>query len=279
MVSFNPGVPIQQTVQGLLTRAQPPPGEPPRVPFEFTSTLRQILDRAREAGGNGAPASSQEVSEALARDGLIISPSEVRLIVNRFGVTGQTLSNPLQMAINPSSISLDQPKRIARKDVRNGTVFFHFADSNGQDNDILKMQFQGSSGNLDLRATQFPTPATQDPQTLLKLQRFHELYLMTREPRTLGGNIVNDFQITFRTKVFPVDIVFTGFFENVLSFNEKADKPHSVDWEFTFVVQGTDPSLDDVILDVLQLNSEQIEEGQLVPDPNSTLFPGATSDE
>jgi len=273
MVNFNPGVPIQQTVQGLLTRSQPPPGEPPRIPFEFSSTLRQILSRTR-----ATLLSYEEVAEIFARQNINISASELQLISERYNL-GATLSDPLQLAINPSSIELEQPKRISRKDVRNGTVFFHFADDNGQDNDILKMVFRGSSGNLDLRATQFPTPATQDPQTLLKLQRFHELYLLTREPRTLGGNIVNDFQITFRTKVFPVDIIFSGFFENVLQFSESADKPHSVDWNFTFVVQSSDPDLDQVVQNVLTIESQNVQDGSLIPNPESTLFEGQTSAE
>lgn len=63
----------------------------------------------------------------------------------RLGVRG------VSMLVNPSNISFKQNKRITRKDTQGGAVIFHWSNKMGRDNDILEMDFSGSTGNINIR--------------------------------------------------------------------------------------------------------------------------------
>lgn len=262
MVTFNPAIPVSQTFQALLGQTQSLPyGDAQRVPFEFSSTLRELLGVLIDAE------SQTQFDAALA--GFNLTEQEALAVLNRFA-PGNTVP-VISTLVNPKSIRWAQPKRISRKDVRNGTVFFHFTDDNGQDNDILTLELSGTTGNIDLRGDNFPIPATQDIAARRKLEIFQNLYTLTREPRIIPPNTVNEFNISYQTKAFPAPITFFGFFNKVLEFEETADKPNSVDWSMSFTVQRTEPDLNDIVQTTLNLIDEQT-----VPQPNpdSTLFEG-----
>lgn len=149
----------------------------------------------------------------------------------------------ISMAINPKSVTFDQDKRWTKKDTRNGSVYFHFTNSKGQNNDILTISFSGNTGNLDLRGD-LAQPETERTGALLKLKVWHNLYLLTREPILLSDNTVNVFSIEYTSQLLPVPITFRGFFNKVLDFSESADKPNSRDYSFDFTVTSTEPDLD-----------------------------------
>lgn len=250
MVDFNPRIPAVQTAQTLLgLGAASPFTDGTRIPFEFTSTLRRL--NAAERNVDTQTDMSDDVAATLQQ------------------FTSPYLQEVIECRVNPRSVAFEQPKRYSRKDVRNGSVFFHFNNDRGQDNDILTLRLQGTSGNLDVQSVLNPLPASQSTAALSKLQVFHNLYLMTREPRLIGLNLVNEFRITMRTKVFSSGITFIGFFTKVMSFTEVAEKPNSVDWELEFIVQRTEPDLDSVLNDTLQILEEQTEPS---PSVSSGLF-------
>jgi len=266
MVTFNPQIPVAQTFQSLLGQATSLPyGDSQRVPFQFSSTLRELL-------GQLVNAESQNETQQIL-EGFNITQSEAIDVINRFA-PGNTLS-VVNTLVNPKSIRWTQPKRIQRKDVRNGTVFFHFTDDNGQDNDVLTLELTGSTGNIDLRADNFPLPATQDVAARRKLEVFQNLYTLTREPRIIPPNTVNEFTIRYQTKTFPAPITFIGFFNNVLEFEESADKPNSVDWSMSFTVQRTEPDLNDIVATTFNLIDQQTDPQ---PTPDATLFSGTSSE-
>lgn len=90
----------------------------------------------------------------------------------------------------------------------------------------------------------------------LKLRTWHELYNLTREPvlltpdntgiKDLPNGIKNEFYISYRTALFPTQVVFIGFFDKVLDFTESAQDPFNRDFSFSFTVTNSSPSLDDI---------------------------------
>jgi len=151
------------------------------------------------------------------------------------------------LAVNPKSVQFQQPKRFTKKDTRNGSVFFHFTNSQGQNNDILTMNFQGNTGNLDMRAYTNPDEVAVDSGARYKFLVWHNLYLLTREPMLLPDNSENEFRISYQSPLFSQTVDFVGFFNTVLEFTESAEKPHSRDYSFGFTVKRTEPPLDDLL--------------------------------
>lgn len=149
----------------------------------------------------------------------------------------------VSMEVNPHSIDFDQPKRFARQDTVRGSVFHHFTNDKGQNNDILTLTFQGSTGNISLRGS---TP-DEIQRSKRRLIVWENLYHLTREPMLLSNGTQNEFYVTYMSALFPVDITFTGFFSRVLKFSEKAEKPNSRDYSMEFTVTSVDPDLDDIL--------------------------------
>lgn len=246
--------------------------EGPRIPFTFGSTLRDL--KARLSGERlAANGSSLDVLQSF-DEGLQaafgLTRSEAEDIIDRFA-PGNTFTE-VNTTINPTSITWRQPKRITRKDVRKGTVFFHFTDENGQDNDVLELELRGHTGNLDLRGDLFPLPATQNVAALRKLAVFQNLYVLTREPRIIPPRTVNMQRIRYTTKLFPAGVDLYGHYSEVLSFEESADKPNSATWSMKFMVQYTEPGLDEVLQATQRIGAD-------LQEPNATadsrLFSGS----
>lgn len=189
-----------------------------------------LLDTLRES--QGGIASSANIS---AHQGLR------RLDPQLQDITGQIdLALPvIEMEINPNSIEFDQPKRFARQDTQEGSVFHHFTNSKGQNNDILTMRFKGNTGNISRRSND---PAQIDRATQ-RLAVWHNLWQLTREPPLLSDGSVNTIEIFYASALFPVRITFSGFFSKVLTFSEDATKPNSRNYTMEFIVQKTFPDL------------------------------------
>ena len=167
-------------------------------------------------------------------------------------------TSPVEMLVNPNSIEWKQGKRYSEKKVRGGSVFYHFANKQGQANDILRLTFRGSTGNIDLRLDRTENGNSEGHGGLEKLMAFYSLYTMSREPETLPGGLKNRFTLSYVSPMFPAGSVegrngysggrainFTGFFDSVINFTETAGKPNSRDYDFTFVVEAVDPSMED----------------------------------
>lgn len=236
-----------------------------RVPFTFTSTARLLKAGKLDAIGNkfssliadenrlGQLAAIEAETRGIeATQQLGVSPIENQ--DNKTDRVG-TSSSIIQMAINPQSIAWRQNKRISKRDTMEGSVYFHFTNSQNQNNDILTLSFQGKTGNIN---TQNPTDATVTGANQ-KLRIWHELYNLTREPILLDKNntgknipfgIKNEFFITYRTALIPVQITLVGFFSKVLEFTETANDPFNRDYSFDFTVVHTSPSLDDLVTQV-----------------------------
>jgi hypothetical protein len=209
-------------------------------------------------GGNG-PTGSQLT--AAPRAALVFvsrlrnDPNVRSNCVRHYGTApGTWLMSSIAMALNPNSVKWVQNKRINKKDTREGSVYFHFTNSKGQNNDILTLSFNGNTGNLDLRGATLTQPiaspeATAGPDTgaLYKLQVWQNLYLMSREPVMLDDRKSNVFTLTYSSALFPLPINFTGFFAKVLEFEETAMKPNSRNYSFDFTVTSSSPSLDEVL--------------------------------
>lgn len=175
--------------------------------------------------------------------------------------------SPIALRVNPHNVSFKQTKRVTKRNTQGGTVYTHWSDEYGQNNDVLELQFRGRTGNINLRKDpqakkSWAGQALQDFANWLtgaspedadkyrnqggaKLFTWARLYTLTRMPmvdKSTGKK--NVFYIVYRSPLFPRPIQFRGFFNNVLDFSETAENPFLVEWGFTFVVQQTIPDLD-----------------------------------
>jgi len=201
-----------------------------RVPISFTSTLRSYL-----RGDEGV----EKITDVVAKQNKLSA-----------AVASGTYLTNIEMLVNPSSIQWTQPKRVVPVNTQGGTVFFHFGDKDGRDNDILTLTFRGSTGNIDPRAS--------DTLSNQKWLIWHNLYQLSREPVVLADGMENIVTIDYSSSLFPGDdentiLSFYGYFENVMSFTETAEKPNSRDYSFSFKVIKTQPDLNVVtgLLDAL----------------------------
>jgi hypothetical protein len=151
----------------------------------------------------------------------------------------------LKMAVNPQTVNFQQGKRIVKKDTQAGSTFLHFTNEFGQNNDIMKITFAGVTGNIDSRTrTIISGNLVGGPK---KLQKWSELYQLTREPvYDMEFNREVIFRIHYHSPLFITGWTFLGFFDQVLTFSESAEKPFLKDWNFSFTVLDTFPSLDDI---------------------------------
>tara|TARA_R110002110_G_scaffold16569_38_gene71747 strand:- start:3521 stop:4270 length:750 start_codon:yes stop_codon:yes gene_type:complete len=214
-----------------------------RVPMSFTSLKRRRLAR-------GLPVVGVTTADA----GLYAANKSGLLMTN------------VDMLVNPSSVEWTQNKRMTKVDVRDGSRFFHFLNSAGQNNDFLTLKFSGSTGNIDIRGAErvrrggigvglnnnyaASTGANQ------KWLVWHNLYQLSREEVRLGVGAENWFRIDYSSNLFTSSTAglfsgpvqqFYGFFDSVLEFTESADKPNSRDYSFSFTVTSAEPDLDEAI--------------------------------
>lgn len=264
MVSIG-DIPVGQALTGLINNAPnlaSGDGEP--AFWEFSSTLREAA--ALTSGELSGPDTTL-ITRFLA---------EENNVANTDFNLGSSMK-VIRMAVNPNSVTFDQPKRWTKRDVRDGSVFFHFTNSRGQNNDILTLRFRGNTGNIDLRGS-LVEPRSEDTGALLKLKVWHNLYQLTREPMLLAGNVVNVFRITYSSQLLPIPIEFRGFFNTVLNFEENAEKPNSRDYSFDFTVTGVDPDLDDMVANVLSVLPDSPTSASSTATDVSSLFgDGVTS--
>jgi hypothetical protein len=208
--------------------------DPNRVPMIFTS-----LQRLRSTGLDTSFRITT-VGSSLTND------------IVEFSKLNSGVQVAIEMAVNPNSISFKQPKRIVKRDTQEGSVFFHFSNSKGENNDILTMDFRGNTGNIDLRGditTQTSVFATQSGSNTLaakKLAIWQNLWALTREPMLLSDGTQNEFLIIYSSVGIPIQISLIGHYNNVLEFSEVADKPFTRDYSMSFTVQEVVPPLEEL---------------------------------
>lgn len=57
----------------------------------------------------------------------------------------------ISLKMNPQSIAWRQNKRIEERKTRGGSVFYHWTDEEGRNNDILVLDFAGMTGNINIQ--------------------------------------------------------------------------------------------------------------------------------
>ena len=170
------------------------------------------------------------------------------------------LTRSVTMGLNAKTVEFQQPKRFSKVDTRDGSVFFHFTDDLGRNEDVLTVAFKGNTGDISL--------VGDDPAViranLARLVAWHQLWYLTREPQVLPDGKENVSTISYVSKTMPVVVELRGFFNRALTFPEEGQKPSSLDYSFEFTVQETFPPLDDLVdilsetLDAQALNQQPI---------------------
>ena len=188
---------------------------------------------------------------------------------------------PVRMKLNPESVSFTQAKRITRRDTQGGAVFFHWTNSKGRNNDVINVNFSGSTGNISLRTGAqnltvlgksirqinegLRTVTKQeglDVSTLggaSKIVNFWNLYSLTTEP-VLDPilNYNNRFYFMYTSPILGnAMITFIGHFDRVLEFTDEASNPFSKNYSFGFVATETIPSMDEIFSYVSQTIGDQ----------------------
>lgn len=106
------------------------------------------------------PVSQSDESKTVVSDFSMVldrafNPNEDRSLRVPFYMTStyrQSLGVPgVSMLVNPSSVSFRQPKRITKQQTQAGTIFYHWSDQDGRNNDILELEFSGQTGNINIR--------------------------------------------------------------------------------------------------------------------------------
>lgn len=243
MSIYDAGTLFQQTLLAPIGR-----NAQQRVPFSFTSTQRLL--KAGVVNINNRDQSKAQAQATLTQELLAIEANNLTTAVQPPGVN--LYANQLQvpsalpivsMMVNPHTVQWSQPKRFTKRDTMNGSTYFHFSDVNGQNNDILTLKFSGNTGNINTKDISSSQAVGGDA----KLKIWHELYALTREPMLLDGGVKNEFFISYRTPLMPIQITFIGFFTSVLEFTESAATPFSREYSFSFIVTNTSPSLDKLV--------------------------------
>jgi len=239
-----------------------------RAAMIFTSDKRLYdADDSRWAGQSQINGIMRAVNRGLGQGLTTQGAPQIQRTQSKNGI--QTY---IKMLVNPKSIRFSQPKRYSRVDGVGGTVFHHFTDDLGRDNDVMTISFTGSTGNLDRRgslgapdrvpgALQSGTAidqkllAQQDTGALDRLLSWHNLYALSRETRlftAVDRLWENRFYITYLSALFPIQIDFVGFFTKALDFSEEGTKPYSRDYQMEFVAEESDPPLEDFIAQLAQ---------------------------
>jgi len=206
-----------------------------RLPMIFTSLQR--LRKTNSSFGTLAGTTQEALSN--------ISKAE------RKKFTG---SSTIEMAVNPNSITWRQPKRIVKRDVQNGSIFFHFSNSKRQNNDILTMEFRGNTGYMNIDADANKNGINTGAYN--KLLLWHNLWNLTREAIYLEDGTPNEFYIMYSSRAIPINMLLVGFFSGVLEWTDSADKPFSKDYSMGFTVTNTIPSIDALVQSISQVTSK-----------------------
>lgn len=155
------------------------------------------------------------------------------------GYTGPAFQAQIHMLMNFKSMGYDRPKRIAKRDVLDGSAFFHFTDGNGRNSDVLTLKFQGNTGSLDT----VDAGGEEGPGGYENLIAWHNLFALSDEPMRLLDGSINQIRIDMATRLFRLKTSFFGHFGTNITFEESASKPNSVDYSFDFVVHRTSPDI------------------------------------
>lgn len=251
---------IESALNSLINPAGGSSGSPGsvdelRAALVFTSRLRQrVLAERRDRLANAqARAVTSIVNNPFAD---ILQPAvQAAARAEVQDLTGQmsaAMAN-IAMELNPKSVSFEQPKRYVRQDTIRGTVFHHFTNDKGQNNDLLTIKFEGNTGNISSRGR---TEEDRE-RSRQRLTVWHNLYQLTREPMILSDGTANWFKIDYVSSLFPLPVTFYGFFTKVLTFTESASKPNSRDYSTEFIVQATTPELDSLITSIITVSKMQ----------------------
>ena len=115
MQIFDSGQSISQSLLGTLSGADGKSfANTTRVPFIFTSTRRLRLLGLEDD----------------VKLGTLVQVGDLQTQTKRTAADQQNNELPIiEMIINPNSIGWRQPKRIVKRDVQTGSVFFHFTNT------------------------------------------------------------------------------------------------------------------------------------------------------
>lgn len=188
--------------------------------------------------------------------------------------------SPLVMKMNPSTVTFNQQKRIVERKTQSGSIFFHWTNARGENNDILKVSFTGQTGNINIRtgavkkddwlasaANKFnnwinekmdsasaakdsalglePSGVSQDLSGPSRLANFWNLYALTAEPvLDVTDGTPNISFIQFSSPLFGnSSIRLEGHFDSVLNIADDATSPFNAKYTFGFTAIATSPSV------------------------------------
>lgn len=168
---------------------------------------------------------------------------------------------PIQMSINPQVVSFRQSKRTTSRDTIGGKTFFHWADANGRNLDLLQLTLSGVTGviaGIGDVTHRGNNKYNNDEKAIQNGRNFMRFYNLTTQPQLLDNFSTNIFKISMSTVAIPVTIEFRGFYSNVLEFSEDANNPFSKSWSVGFTVTATKPAITELSSFGIQIDAQDL---------------------
>lgn len=202
--------------------------------------------------------SAADTFQAVTRAGKAANRNRARdswTLSSSYSMTKGNTNNTVQMTVNPNSVKFSQSKRIStpRKTI-GGTTYFNWTDVNGRNLDVITMSISGETGTI----TGLGKTTTQQAKTGLitvggtyqgtraqkNAQNFAKWYNLTAEPAIDPKILVpNVWTIRYKSLIFP-DIIFSGFYMNVLDFTDEAvQNPFNKKYSVVFIVTAVKPDI------------------------------------
>ncbi len=209
----------------------------PRLSFVWTSTLRRL----RALQGNVADLAIED--QTIAQSGFTTkAQSRVYSLT-----TPQSELTYISMLVNPSSLKIAQPKRKARMDTLGGTRWLHFTDRAGSNMDVMTISMSGSTGTISARGGQDDYTVAMINRRLLVWSNLYKLTLETPYVTGLDRVLTNEIRLQIASNLFPMPFEFVGHFDAAMDYGEDANKPNSVDYSLTFIVERVEPDMETVL--------------------------------
>lgn len=207
----------------------------------------------------GAIRSANEKADAIvtgaANKGIYDSP-QVRTALSL--ATAKFANKPVSMMINPTDMTITQPKRKTEVKVQSGSRFLHFLNAQNQNNDIMRISISGSTGAMHVG----PDVPADSPEAIAAAMRYKtwlSFYALVNEPMifldTTSGTsaqlCANQFSLICPSPHLKVPVAFIGHWDAMPEVKVSADHPHSVSYSATFVVDHVEGGLDNILLGLL----------------------------
>jgi len=184
----------------------------------------------------------------MARDALKDSDivPNIAAAITEDALSGQMLLQPVTMLVNPSDLTIAQPKRKVGVPTQAGTRWLHFLDATNRNNDIMRITIGGTTGSMHV-SPDTPRDAPERAQALARYRAWLSFYALVNEPMLTtakdGTLMPNEFSLVCPSPHLSVPLAFIGHWDAMPEVKVTSADSHSLTYSATFIVNNTNPSI------------------------------------